>query len=245
MRLGMMQPYFFPYVGYFGLIHRSDTWVVFDTAQYIRRGWVNRNRVLTSGASVWKYVRVPIEKADVSASIGQVRVDNRQPWKRDLLNGLETYRLCGAPYYDETILLLENTLAFSGDGLNDLLVHCLKACCERLELDFRPVLFSEMKLPLSEVCGPGDWATETARALGATEYVNPLGGQSLFDPIRFQQSGISLRFLQHRLPVYQQRGDAFVPGLSIIDVLMWNSPQESRKIVTDYDLVAGYEAKAA
>ena len=245
MRLGMMQPYLFPYVGYFGLIHRSDVWIVFDTAQYIRRGWVNRNRVLTTGDAAWKYVRVPIARADVSAQIRDVRIDARQQWKRDFFNGLDAYRNQRAPYYAETMDFLEATLSVRCDRLSELLTHCLVACCRRLGLPFEPKLFSQMKLALPSINGPGDWAMETSRVLGVQEYVNPPGGETLFDRNRFQRSGISLKILKHRLPEYRQGEGEFVPGLSIIDVMMWNSPAESLRIVEDYELISDYESQAA
>jgi hypothetical protein len=97
MRLGMMQPYFFPYLGYFGLIHATDRWVVFDTPQYIRRGWVNRNRVLSAGQTAWKYVRVPIAQCERSTPISGVRVHPTEMWRKSLLDSLDVYRLKGAP----------------------------------------------------------------------------------------------------------------------------------------------------
>ncbi|MFN8710728.1 MAG: WbqC family protein, partial [Planctomyces sp.] len=75
MRLGMMQPYFFPYVGYFSLIHATDHWVVFDSAQYIRRGWVNRNRILSTGESPWKYIRIPVQHSDMETRISEILID--------------------------------------------------------------------------------------------------------------------------------------------------------------------------
>ena len=102
-----------------------------------------------------------------------------------------------------------------------------------------------MNLSLPTISGPGDWATETARILGVQEYVNPPGGEVLFDRNRFRRLGISLKILKHRLPKYRQGDGEFVPGLSIIDVLMWNSADESRRIVKDYELSSEYETQAA
>ncbi|MEZ6121814.1 MAG: WbqC family protein [Planctomycetaceae bacterium] len=237
MRIGMMQPYFFPYLGYFGLIHATDRWIVFDTAQYIRRGWVNRNRVLSTNADGWNYVRVPIANCDRNTAIRDVRIDHRQNWRADLMNGLDTYRLRKAPCFDATAEFLEQTLAVDTDCLNDLLVHCLKCCCEYLELPLRCELFSELNLDFSDRdCAPGDWALETSRALGATVYINPPGGRSLFDVRRFEDSHIRLQFLQPALSPYPQGSSDFLPGLSIIDAMMWNRPADVRRLIGEYQL---------
>lgn len=238
MRVGMMQPYFFPYLGYFGLIHATDHWIVFDTPQYIRRGWVNRNRILSTGGNGWKYARVPVAGCDPTTPIRDVRIATRQDWQREFFNNLDAYRLRKAPCYQATLSFLQNTLSLPTDSLNELLVHCLGSCCELLDLPFRSEAFSTMKLDLHNVAEPGDWALETSRALGASQYVNPPGGRELFDADRFRDANISLKFLQPTLPAYEQGQADFLPGLSIIDALMWNSPGKVRDMIADYELQA-------
>ncbi len=238
MRIGMMQPYFFPYLGYFGLIHATDRWIVFDTAQYIRRGWVNRNRILSSGPTGWKHVTVPVVRCDRSTAIKDIQVDSRQEWQRNLVNSLDVYRVRKAPHYQQTLGFLQQTLSLKTDDLNELLVHCLEQTCQYLELPIRCELFSTMNLSLPPIEESGDWTLETSVALNATTYINPPGGRILYDPHRFQQRGIELRFLEARLPEYEQGGDAFQPGLSVIDALMWNSPERVREMVCDYELAA-------
>ena len=238
LRLGMMQPYFFPYLGYFGLIHATDLWVVFDTPQYIRRGWVNRNRILSDGREPWKYARVPIAYCDQHTPIHSVRIHPGQQWKRDIINGLEIYRLRRAPYYRQTVQLLRELLADEVVGLADLNVKCLARCCEYIGLSFQYRLFSEMRLVLPGIDTAGEWALQTARAIGATTYINPPGGRSIFDASAFDKAGIELKFLEPELPEYDQHGQAFLPGLSIIDVLMWNDLRAVRDMIADYRLKA-------
>lgn len=248
MRLGMMQPYFFPYIGYFSLMHATDRWVIFDTAQYIRRGWVNRNRVLSDGRDPWKYVRVPVIHSSRETSILDTLVDMRQSWIPELMNQLDAYQRRRAPFFGEVrdwlLEVLENEtgrlLKNSPDGqalpLCDLLVALLKATCEYLRIPVELARFSEMQLPIPDSAGPGDWALETARILGASEYINPPGGRELFRPEAFQTSGIQLTFLQHRLPGYAQGDHDFIPGLSVIDVMMWNSQEQILRMLSEYDL---------
>lgn len=238
MRMGMMQPYFFPYLGYFGLIHATEQWIVFDTPQYIRRGWVNRNRVLSNGAAGWKYARIPVASCHATTPIRDVRISSRAAWQRELFNNLDAYQLRKAPHYQQTLSFLEQTLALKTECLSDLLVHCLKACCQHLELPLQCHTFSDLSLKMPQSMAAGDWALETSRALGATAYINPPGGRDLFQSQRFQDAGIALRFLEPQLRPYDQGRSEFLPGLSIIDALMWNPRHVVREMVSDYQLKA-------
>lgn len=228
----MMQPYLFPYPGYFDLVARTDRWVVFDTAQYIRHGWVNRNRVLAplprrSDAALqgWQYVGVPLRGHSRGMPIRDVLVDDSQRWRERLLGQLGHYRR-HAPHYGETVRLVERCLAPSGPRLLDVLVHSLQQVCEHLGLDLDPVLFSDLDVPTGGVTGPGDWALVTARHLGAAEYWNPPGGAGLFDPGAFAAAGVELRIQSFDPLVYPTGPYRPVANLSIVDALMWCSPDE-------------------
>ncbi len=235
MRLGMMQPYFFPYLGYFALIAATDEWVVFDTAQYIRRGWVNRNRVLSSGKDGWKYIRIPVGKAPRRAPILQIKTAMPSGLFPELANSLDEYRCWRAPFYDETLQLLDSCLSDAPNDLTQCLIRCLSRTCDYLEVPFVPRLYSDLDIAPLTNPQPGDWALHTASCLGANEYINPPGGRDLFDRSAFQKARIRLTFLNHTLPVYQQRSE-YVPGLSIIDVLMWNGRNRTRELLNDYHL---------
>lgn len=238
MRMGMMQPYFFPYLGYFGLIDATDHWIVFDTPQYIRRGWVNRNRVLSTGSAGWKYARIPVASCGSFTPIREIRIATRQEWQRELFDSLDAYRLRKAPHYQQTISFLQNTLSLRTENLSELLVHCLNCCCQRLDLPFHHRSFSQMKLDLPAISHAGDWALRTSEALNADEYINPPGGRNIFKSAEFEQANIRLTFLQPNLPAYEQGCDTFQPNLSIIDAFMWNSADRVREMISKYDLVA-------
>lgn len=256
MRLGMMQPYFFPYVGYFSLMQATDLWIVFDTAQYIRRGWVNRNRVLCDGADHWKYVRLPVLHAPRETPICEMRIDERQPWRQQLLSNLDAYERRRAPYFPVVSEWLQEILnhvpaartgspvssvdqSFDGpssDGLSSLLIHLLKQTCYFLGLPLRLQVFSEMQLCLPPIAEPGGWALQAAKALNAGTYINAPGGREIFNPQDFRDAGIQLRFLEPTLQQYSQAAAEFVPWLSIIDLMMWNSPEQIRQMISSYSL---------
>lgn len=224
MILGIMQPYFFPYLGYFDLINCSDQWVVFDTAQYIRHGWVNRNRILHPKES-WQYIIVPTKKSSREEKISNILINAETDWKRKILGQLQHYKKT-ARYFKETIGLVEECISIAETNLSRLNTAILAKVCAHLGIPFNFEFFSEMALELGPVDGPGDWALRISQALGASEYVNPPGGRQIFDPQKFQELGIKLTIREIPPLEYSCRKYEFIPGLSIIDVLMWNSPEQ-------------------
>ncbi len=229
MILGIMQPYFFPYVGYFDLIDYADRWIVFDPVQYIRHGWINRNRILHPKEG-WQYVTVPLRKHARETPIKDVEVNDDLPWREKIAGQLQHYRK-RAPYFRETLALVEDCLALRESAIGRLNAGILAKLCTHLGIEFSFRVFSDMDLALGPIQGPGDWALEIATALGAHEYVNPPGGEAIFDRQAFAARGIELTI--RRLPTleYACRGYGFEPGLSIIDVLMWNTPGQVRQFL--------------
>jgi hypothetical protein len=240
MKLAVMQPYFFPYIGYFELINRTDKWVVLDNVQYLRRGWMNRNRIIHPSGNGWTYLTVPVQKAHHEVAIKDVLVVPDQGWKQGLLRQVLHYRK-RAPFFEPVYELFERALAPDELSLSKFNVHALKLTCDYLGIDFAYEFFSEMDLPIGEIHESGDWPLRIAEALKATEYINPPGGIDLYDPVKFQASGIKLtiqKLVQFR---YECEPFEYTPALSILDVCMWNSPQEIKAFLDSYS----YEAQAA
>jgi len=226
MKLGIMQPYLFPYLGYFDLISYTDRWIVFDTAQYIRHGWVNRNRVLHPDKG-WMYITVPVKRCSRDTAIKDINIDNSQDWQKNIIGQLAHYKK-QAPYYSETIDLVRCCLSFQTSSLARLNAHALDEVCQRLGINLDWSFFSEMGLDIGRIERPGDWALRISEAMNADEYANPPGGKDLFDERAFTDSGIKLTI--RNLPTFQYacKGREFVPDLSIVDVFMWNKPEEIR-----------------
>ncbi|MCA9061498.1 MAG: WbqC family protein [Planctomycetaceae bacterium] len=238
MRLGVMQPYFFPYLGYFQLMAAVDQWVVFDTSQYTRRTWINRNRILANGGDPWKYVRIPVARHVRTSPISEIRIAGHADWKSDLLNDLDYYQIRHAPFRSETLDFLNHAIDSSSDRLVEILVHSLKITCQVLGIEHHQFLLaSEIGVRGMQVQHSGQWALEVSRLLGAAEYVNPAGGRDLFVPSEFSGAGIKLKFLEPQLDEYQQQTNCFVPGLSILDALMWLGIAEVRRLVSGGQIV--------
>jgi hypothetical protein len=231
--VGIMQPYFFPYLGHFALIAHTDAWVVFDITQYTPKTWMNRNRVLhPNGGPNW--VSVPLANASISITSAQARVADLAGTARSVLGKLSHYRR-KAPHYQAVVDLVSGVFALpAGD---DSLVHLnlagLRAVCRYLDLPFAPRICSELALDLPADLGPGDWALEIASRLGADAYLNPIGGRAMFDPATYAARGLRLEFLDLP-PLHYATGPwEPVPELSIVDALMWNEPAKLREFLLD------------
>ncbi|WP_345117138.1 WbqC family protein [Hymenobacter algoricola] len=223
-KVAIMQPYFFPYLGYFALIKHTDFFVSFDPVQYIRKGWMNRNRVLKPGEG-WQYITAPVQAADRDALIKEVQVVEGEAWKMQILRQLEHYKK-RAPYYAEVTALLESCFASPELSISRLNTFYLLQVCQYLAIPFSYDIFSDLNLTLGPVAAPDEWALRTSQALGATTYVNAPGGREFFHPEKYASEGVSLQFLDITLEPYSQRRPTFEAGLSIVDVLMFNTPEQ-------------------
>ena len=234
MKLGIMQPYFFPHMGYYSLIHHVDRWIFFDTVQYIRRGWINRNRILKPQEG-WQYIQVPVRKHAREMPIKDVRVSDANDWRGRAFRQLEHYQKI-APYYEDVTEFLRDALENDLSSLAELNAHLIAKTFAYLALPFEYEMFSAMDLRLGEVAAPGDWALEISRELEASEYINPPGGREIFDKERFAAASIQLQFLTANPAEYSQRRREFIPGLSILDVMMFNSRDEIHGMLNDFEL---------
>lgn len=224
MRLGAMQPYFFPYLGYFDLINCADRWIVADTVQYMKQGWVNRNRILNPSGG-WQYIIAPTRKHSHRAAIGEIEVNDAADWRGLIIRQLQHYRR-KAPRYAQTLALVEACLAVRDSSLCRLNVVILKNVCAVLGMPFEPTYLSALEPALGAIEQPDDWALRMAEAVGAGEYVNPPGGAGLYDPQKFERAGIKLTIRPPIDLTYDCRPFEFEPCLSIVDVLMWNTPEQ-------------------
>lgn len=228
MRLGIMQPYFFPYLGHFALIAHTERWVVFDVSQYTPKSWMSRNRVLHPQTG-WNYINVPLANSSIGIATHEARVLDLHKTRASVLGKLTHYRQ-HAPYYEQVVQIVKSTFdAVTSDSLVGLNVRGLVAVCAYLELPFDYSICSELGLELQHISTPGAWAPAISQQLGASFYLNPLGGRELFDPQDFACHGIRLGFMQFDEFSYGAAPYTFEPGLSVLDVLMWNSPQKVRE----------------
>ncbi|MFT5759926.1 MAG: hypothetical protein ACI9LM_004710 [Alteromonadaceae bacterium] len=235
MKLAIMQPYFFPYLGYFSLIKQSDKFIIFDTPQFMRKGWIERNRVIKlSGGSV--YVKVPLVKAPLSTLINEMMIDNSSQWKDKIFSQLDIYKK-KAPYYKQVVSLVKECLTDEFNSISKLNERILKYVCSYLGIETEIVVFSEMDIEVDSPDAPDEWALNICKSLGAKQYLNAAGGQSFFDVNKYNKNDIDLYFIEQPLYEYDQFGKDFEIGLSILDVMMFNSPEEIMDMLSQGSLI--------
>lgn len=234
--IGIMQPYLFPYLGYFSLIKHTDEWVVFDTVQFINKGWVNRNRILKQGGDHIGFLTVPVKKVSRDMLIKDVLIDNEQNWKRKIYGQL-TYYKKKAPFYEQTIKIIDEIFGFETDKINELNVFALKTICDYLDIRFNYSFFSNNNFGIDKVNAPDEWALEISKYLNFKTYINLPGGVNFFNRDKYKKENIDLKFLSIKLEPYTTFNSQFIPGLSIIDVLMFNSPERINKMLDNYEFI--------
>lgn len=232
MKLAIMQPYFFPYIGYFQLINAVDTFVVYDNIQFTKKGWINRNRILVDGKD--EYITLPLKKDSdfldirdriLSATFNQERVKLLRKIK-------EAYRK--APYFDQTYPMVEEALNYPDTNLFNFIFHSIQCACRLLEIKTELVVSSTVKV--DHTLKSEERVMAICESLGGDAYINPIGGTALYSRSTFQKKNIELSFLEAKLILYPQLQHSFVPFLSVIDVLMFNSKEQSIQMLDSYKL---------
>lgn len=233
MKIAIMQPYLFPYIGYFSLIKNTDYFVFFDTPQYIRKGWINRNRILSTNGDV-TYFTVPIQKADRNTPINKSVISYNYDWKVKILGQLNIYKK--APNYDKVINLVNDVFNTDTMLISDLAIKSIVKTCEYLDIDIKYDIFSKMNLALPEVKEPDEWALYITKELGYNTYINPPGGMSFFNREKYQINDVDLQFLVQEIIPYRQNREVFIPALSMIDVMMFCSCNEINEMLCKYKI---------
>jgi hypothetical protein len=221
MKLGIMQPYFLPYIGYFQLINAVDAFVVYDNIEYTKKGWINRNRILVNGKD--KYITLPLKKDSDYLNIDQRYLsDLFLLEKRKLLGKVrENYRK--APYFADVYKLLENILDFDNINLFHFVYNSLVMVCNYLDISKEFIISSS--LSIDHNLKSEDKVLEICKQVMADCYINPIGGINLYSRERFIKNSVVLYFLSTNPIRYSQLSEKFTPNLSILDVMMFNSKE--------------------
>jgi hypothetical protein len=236
MKLGIMQPYFFPYAGYFQLICACDHFILFDDVQYIRHGWINRNRILKPVGG-WQYITVPVERHSRTDPIKNIVPHRTQLWRERILGQLRHYGKI-APHYSATASVVERSLQLPFDNITQLNLNCLREVFGYVGLPLSCSISSQRGFDYGAVADAGEWALRISEQMRASCYINPPGGAALFDRGKFENAGIQLRLLAPSLPEYSQNRPTFEGQLSVIDLMMFHSPEEIRDLFVAGSIVS-------
>lgn len=243
MKLAIMQPYFFPYLGYFQLMNYVDEWIIFDHIKFIDKGWVNRNRILhPNPEKIWQFISVPLAKRRQFDNINELSIAQNHHWVDSIMGKLTTYKK--APHYNETIELIHECLSGSPINLSMMLKKTLQQTAQYLGIQTTITTQSHQNWELPEITHPGQWALEISKLKGAKTYINPHGGSEIFQQDEFDNAKIELQFLKPILQPYPQYRGNFTKGLSIIDVMMWNDKHSiQRMLKQDFLLLSKQQAE--
>ncbi len=227
-----MQPYLFPYIGYFQLINAADKFIIYDDVTFIKQGWINRNNILLNGKAF--LFTVPLKDASSYKPILEIEVNNNSNWKLKLIKTFEqAYKK--APYYNKIIELIKEVLLAEEKLIATIALKSLKIICSYIGID---TLILETSSGYSNNhLQAQSRVIDICRRENAAEYLNPIGGLELYSKEVFNRENIKLSFVKSKAPTYKQFNNEFVPLLSIIDVMMFNSPTEIKKMLNQYETI--------
>lgn len=232
MKIGIMQPYFLPYIGYWQLLNAVDKYVIYDDVNYIKGGWINRNRILINKEA--KYFNVKLNGASKNKLINEVEVSLDEVYQKKLLKTVEeNYKK--APFFTEVFPLIQRIVENKETNLAKYLEYSIREICSYL--DIKTELLISSNLEKNNFLKGKDKVIEICKKLGGSEYYNAIGGQELYSFEEFKSNGIELKFLKTEEINYQQFSNEFVPYLSILDVMMFNSKEKIKEFLNNYSLV--------
>lgn len=232
MKIAIMQPYFFPYLGYFQLVAAVDKFIVFDDVNYINRGYINRNNILVGGKSV--LITLPLQEASQNKKIYEINITADKKVVDKLLKTL-VMNYKKAPYFEPVYALIQQIFSNSLCSIAEFNFIQLTSIGRYLEIDTQ-ISPSSRRYDNHQLKGE-ERIIDICNQEKADVYINPIGGVELYDRKQFESNGIQLFFIKSLMIEYPQFNHPFVPWLSIIDVLMFNSVEQTRQILKQYQLV--------
>lgn len=246
MNIGIMQSYFFPYIGYFQLIDSVDTFIIYEYVSFRKKSWVTRNRILDKGKDTPIYINVPVFGKSSNKLMKEINIGRDDEWKKKLLK-LIHFNYKKAKHYNEIYPFLEDLISTSEDNLHDYNSKAISKICTLLNIKTNIIhentLGENLELELQRDSEIIESNTKSERIIrlcekyNATTYVNPIGGVELYDKKYFQERNTGLCFVNTEEYSYQQFGDNFTPHLSIIDMLMHAGVDETKKNIKKYKLI--------
>jgi hypothetical protein len=229
--VAIMQPYFLPYIGYFQLIEAADVFVIYDDVNYINKGWINRNYLL--GANNKQGFTLPLNGASQNKLINEIDLFEFEKFKRSFLKTIElSYKK--SPYYKSCLALINSIFDYQELNLSGFIKNSIEVIAGYLNI-------STAIVPSSSVYQNNnlkaqDRIIDICKKESATIYVNPIGGTELYSKQLFTENQLELVFLKSGLIEYPQFNNEFIPWLSIIDVLMFNSKEQTHHLLKKFEL---------
>jgi hypothetical protein len=230
-KTAIMQPYFFPYLAYWQAINAVDNYVVYDDVTYIKGGWINRNNILVNGKAC--LITLPLKQSSSFKNINEIEIIDNQKMLSKLLKTIQM-AYSKAPYFKDVMPMIED-LILNNTNIAQLNYNSILKICAYLDIKTNIILSSQLEKDNS--LHAQDKVIHINKLLDSDVYINAIGGQELYESESFKQNGIDLKFIKMGDIKYPQFKNDFVPNLSIIDVMMFNSPEQIHQMLDDYELL--------
>ncbi|GIC12905.1 hypothetical protein VCSRO52_1776 [Vibrio cholerae] len=227
--IAVMQPYIFPYLGYYQLVNMADVFVLYDDVNFIKGGYINRNNILVDGAA--QRFTLPVPGASSNKKICELSFSS------DINKVLKTISQAysKAPFYSDVYPLIEMILQTEKRNIATVCQVGIKSVFDYLGVDKK--IIKSTDLTYDRGASPADRLIEITKLFDDSVYVNSIGGQALYDKGYFDTRGVELKFMKMKSVQYSQAEDEFIPNLSMIDVLMWNNKEKIKQILEKYELL--------
>jgi hypothetical protein len=232
-KIAIMQPYFFPYIGYFQLINSVDEFVIYDNIQYTKKGWINRNRILVNNKD--QLFTLPLQKDSDYLNVSDRKISNM--WDSDrkkLLNIIQT-AYHKSPYFKETFEIIKKCLLYAENNLFTFILNSLNEINNYL--DIKTPIITSSTLNIDHNLKSQDKVLAICNSQQANTYINAIGGVNLYNKEIFKNKNINLNFIKSEKIEYKQFTENFIPWLSIIDVLMFNPKEKIKEYLNNYTLI--------
>lgn len=233
MKIAIMQPYLFPYIGYFQLINAVDKFVFLDDVNFIKKGWINRNQLLINDKA--HLFSVPLNKPSQNKLINEIKLALDQKWLKHFYSTLE-FNYKKAPFYKEIFPLIQSVFKENHTTISDLAIESVKKIANHLDISTHFELSSQM-YPQTKGMKKANRLIEICSIKKAKNYINSYGGIDLYDKNYFNKHNINLFFIENVISSYNQYNNSFVGGLSMIDVLMFNHKQKVKQMLNEFKLI--------
>lgn len=228
-----MQPYLLPYIGYWQLVNIADVFVVYDDVQYMKGGWINRNNFLVNKSKCLYTFSVKKDLFDMA--INQREFSNLFQKDCKKFRNMIDCSYGKAPLYKEISNLLDNIFSYEDRNISSTITNSIKLICRYLKINTRIIASSSLNLP--DTLTGEQRVIKINKSLGATKYINPIGGKILYNREYFKNENIELLFLSAKNIKYKQFNNEFIPHLSIVDVMMFNSVEKVKSMLEEYELL--------
>ena len=233
MKIAIMQPYFFPYIGYFQLINSVDKFIIYDNIQYTKKGWINRNKILVNSSD--KIITLPIKKDSDYLDIKERVLANI--WEQEKIKMLNLIKSSykKSPYFNKVYPVISSIFEVPNTNLFEFLLNSLHLLNSYLKIKTKITISSDINIDHS--LKSTDKVIAICKEFNTNTYINAIGGQELYNVKDFKNEGIDLKFIKSSPLTYKQYDNEFIPWLSIIDVLMFNKKQDIIKQLNNYTLI--------